>query len=61
MTTTNSIELKITLIALYKKKIKLLLEKSNTSEFKNRHLLKNIKKNIARTLTMINDKKRDKK
>lgn len=52
-------ELKDFLVTLYKKKLKLLLEKSSMPEFKNNHLFKNIKKDIARILTIINIKKRD--
>ncbi|HFL8819391.1 MAG TPA: 50S ribosomal protein L29 [Candidatus Azoamicus sp. OHIO2] len=52
-------ELNIYLVILYKKKLKLLLEKTNGSEFKNSHVLKSTKKYIARTLTIINEKKRD--
>lgn len=55
----NINELNNSLITLYKKKLKLLIEKSSTTEFKNNHLLKNIKKDIARTLTIINIKKRE--
>lgn len=53
----NILELKTELIKLYREKFKLLLEKSGGSEFNKSHLLKNLKKNIARTLTLITEKK----
>lgn len=55
----NSDEIKIELISLYRKKLQLNLEKSNSSNFKSTHILRNVKKNLARLLTFINDKKRD--
>ncbi|MCB1711772.1 MAG: 50S ribosomal protein L29 [Candidatus Riesia sp.] len=55
----NSDEIKIELISLYRKKLQLNLEKSNSSNFKSTHILRNVKKNLARLLTFINDKKRE--
>lgn len=55
----NSDEIKIELISLYRKKLQLNLEKSNSSNFKSTHILRNVKKNLARLLTFVNDKKRD--
>jgi len=46
---------------LYKERFKLLIEKTNGTQFKKRHLLKKNKKNIAKTLTLINNIKREKK
>ena len=54
-------DIKIELISLYRKKLQLNLEKSNSSNFKSTHILRNIKKNLARLLTFINEKKRESK
>ena len=53
-------ELNEELTSLYKKKFKLILEKTSGIEIKTNHQFKKIKKNIAQILTIINEK-RDKK
>ena len=50
-------ELNEILLDLYRKKFKLLLEKTSGVEFKNNHILKILKRNIARILTIINEKR----
>lgn len=54
-------EIKLDLISLYRKRLKLILEKSNNPNFKNAHELRNVKKSLARTLTFIGEKIRVKK
>ena len=54
-------DIKIELISLYRKKLQLNLENSNSSNFKSTHILRNIKKNLERLLTFINEKKRESK
>lgn len=54
----NISELKENLLLMYKKKFKLLIEKSNDQAFKNYHTLREIKKNIARLLTLITKKEK---
>ncbi len=53
-------ELNEELTSLYKKKFKLILEKTSGVEIKTNHQFKKIKKNIAQILTIIKEK-RDKK
>lgn len=53
----NLIELESELLICYKNKLKLVLEKSNSSEFKKFHILRNLKKDIAKILTLITEKR----
>lgn len=55
----NNSELKNQLILCYKEKIKLLIDKSSGAEFTKNHLFKKNKKNIARILTIIKEKKHE--
>jgi len=59
----NIDELNKYLISLYRDKFKLLLEKTSKPGFSKRGELKKVKKNIARTLTLIteSEKKYEKK
>lgn len=57
----NITSLEQRLTKLYKERFKLLIEKSNGTQFKKNHLLKKIKLDIARTLTFIGKIKREKK
>lgn len=50
-------ELTNQLTFFYKEKIRLLMEKSGGAEFKKHHLFKKNRKNIARILTVITEKK----
>lgn len=52
--------LKKRLTDLYKERFKLLLEKTNGTQFKKSHMLKKIKLDIARILTYISKIKREK-
>ena len=49
-------ELENELLIRYKNKLKLFLEKSNSSEFKKSHILRDFKKDIAKILTLITEK-----
>lgn len=55
----NILELKETLLLMYKKKFKIIIEKSNNQTFKNYHTLKETKKNIAKLLTLITEKEKN--
>lgn len=55
----NENEIKNSLTSLYKERFKLLIEKSNGTQFKKNHLLKKIKIDIARILTFKNEQKRE--
>ncbi len=57
----NIQQLKELAIFLYKKKIKLLLEKSNGNDFKKSHEFKKTKKDLARILTSLTKKEVKKK
>ncbi len=48
-------ELKENLSLLYRKKLKLLLDKTSGAEFSKNHTIKNVRKNIARVLTLITE------
>lgn len=50
-------ELKNLLVTFYRERFKLLLDKTSGAEFTKNHLLKDIKKNIARVLTIIRQRK----
>lgn len=56
----EKLNLKEELKDLYKEKFKLLIEKSNGTQFKKRHKLKEIRIKIARILTFITKIKREK-
>jgi len=49
----NYLELKELLIIFYRERFKLLLDKTSGAEFTKNHSLKNVKKNIARVLTIM--------
>jgi len=51
----NLDSLKKQLILFYRERFKLLLEKSSGAEFTKGHLLKKMRKNIARVLTLITE------
>lgn len=51
------IDLKSKLVLLYREKLKISFEKTSGSEFKNTHIIKTNKKNIAKILTLISEKK----
>ncbi len=53
----NLIDLKSKLVLLYREKLKISFEKTSGSEFKKTHLIKTNKKNIAKILTLISEKK----
>ncbi|HIH2763157.1 MAG TPA: 50S ribosomal protein L29 [Candidatus Azoamicus sp.] len=55
----SSMEKRLT--ELYKERFKLLIEKTNGTQFKKTHILRKIKLDIARTLTFINKIKRETK
>lgn len=55
----SSLEKRLT--DLYKERFKLLIEKTNGTQFKKIHILRKIKLDIARILTFINKIKREKK
>lgn len=57
----NKSNLEKRLTVLYKERFKLLIEKTNGTQFKKNHVLKKIKLDIARILTFINKVKREKK
>lgn len=57
----NKSNLEKRLTVLYKERFKLLIEKTNGTQFKKKHVLKKIKLDIARILTFINKVKREKK
>ena len=52
----NHIELKKILITFYRERFKLLLDKTSGAEFTKNHLLKKVRKNIARVLTIMRQK-----
>ncbi len=49
----NTNSLKKHLVKSYRDRLKLLLAKTSGSKFKKTHLLKKVKKNIARILTLL--------
>lgn len=55
----NEIELKNQLMQFYKEKIKLLIEKTSGAEFAKNHLFKKNRRNIAKILTIITEKKKN--
>lgn len=50
--------LKSKLISLYREKLKLVFDRTSSSEFNKTHLIKQNKKNIARILTLISSRKK---
>ena len=54
----NKKELEEQLVVFYRDRFKLQLEKTSGAEFTKNHLLKNLKKNIARVLTLITELKK---
>jgi len=51
----DSAELNKHLVSLYRKRFKLLLEKTSGAEFIKSHLLKLVKRDIARVLTLMTE------
>lgn len=51
-------ELEKQLVIFYRERFKLLLEKSSGAEFNKNHLLKNVRRNIARVLTLMTEIKK---
>lgn len=56
----NITSLKLKLISLYREKLKIVFEKSSGSDFNKTHLIRKNRKNIARILTLISEKKNEK-
>jgi ribosomal protein L29 len=54
------IDLKSKLVFLYREKLKISFERTSGSEFNKTHMIKINKKNIAKILTLISEKKSEK-